>query len=31
MKEVKGGEKEIELSFDDLKELANEFKAEYKS
>jgi len=30
MKEVKGVEKEIELSFDDLKELANEFKNEYK-
>ena len=31
MKEAKGVKQDVELSADDLKELANEFKAEYKS
>ena len=31
MKEKKGVKQDVELSADDLKELANEFKAEYKS
>ena len=31
MKEEKGGKQDVELNADDLKELANQFKAEYKS